>query len=541
MSTTTVTFLQARVKARQQVAAALPDDHSKAKAGDDLVKNLNSPEVKKQAYESVKTLAQTIRNIRGGFISVADALVAFDAKNFRDKDNNVLSLSKEWSPLIKEFDVTLQFSLEQATDAVVLMKSLSFHSSTVTDLLGAVTEADGKDLALELNQFMKQLGAKETGALEMKNRFQQLADDVILFNAKIDVALEKAEAKINTDLESAKARLSALEKELESWNQKVEFWRNDGGIDGGIGKLFLLYNPVGALTGVLNPVGALTGLLNPSANAFSHEHENKKKAECEHNIAVVNQEIKDLLARDQELGPFRTRLAESKEVVTSVQAQILIIVGIWTTINLDIHALDQALLAQLGDNPVITKFFLKKLAVAKEIYAHLTLLLETYIEQTNTTNVDSERQGRLEYPQGYPKGGHVSIPGHHGGAHGDGGSYDAGHGHGGSYDTGHGHGGSQAVWLDDGAHGHGGSYNAGHAHGGSQAVWLDDGAHGHGGSYNAGHAHGGSQAVWLDDGAHGHGSSYNAGHGHGGSYAAGHSGGYYPGGRARGGGYKSRR
>ncbi|KAJ7037044.1 hypothetical protein C8F04DRAFT_1093418 [Mycena alexandri] len=373
MSTTTVTLTQAREQARQQVAAALPNDQSKTKAGDDLVKKLNSPEVKKQAYESVKTLAQTIRNIRGGFISVADALVAFDAKNFKDKDNNVLSLGKEWSPLIKEFDVTLQFSLEQATDAVVLMK-------TVTAVLGDVTEADGKDLALELNQFMKQLGAKEAGALEMKNRFQQLADDVILFNAKIDVALEKAEAKIKMDLESAKARLSALEKELESWNQKLNV---------GAGEIISAI-AVGAAEVAKSlftlDFAGMMGAINSVANAVSHDAELKKRSECEQSIAVVNGEIKELLARDQDLATFRTRLADSKKVVASVQAQILIIVDIWKTINLDIHSLDQALSAQLKDNPVITKFFLKKLVVAKEIYAHLTLLLETYVEQTNAAN-----------------------------------------------------------------------------------------------------------------------------------------------------------
>ncbi|KAF7366113.1 hypothetical protein MVEN_00488100 [Mycena venus] len=376
MSTTVTTLAslaKAREEAKQRVATALPDDQSKAKAADDLVNKLNSPEVKKQAYETVKSLAQTIRNIRTGFISVADALVTFDSKNFKDQDGNVLSLGKEWTPLIKEFDTTLQFSLEQATDAVVMMK-------TVTAVLGDVAEADGKSLALELTQFMKELGPKEAGALEMKTKFQKLADDVILFNAKIDVALAKADAKIKADLENARTRVTSLSQELEALNEKINVGAGEiiGAIAVGASQ---------AMTALFTlDFSGMMGAVNSIVNSVTHEAEMKKKAECEQSINLVNQEISDLLARDQDLATVRTRLEESKKVVASVSSQILIIVDIWKTINLDMHSLDQALSSQLKDNPVITKFFLKKLGVAKEIYHHLTLLLETYVEQTNAAN-----------------------------------------------------------------------------------------------------------------------------------------------------------
>jgi hypothetical protein len=247
-TTTTTSTAQAREDARTQVASALPNDEAKTKAGDDLIAKLSTEGVKKQAYESVKTLAHTIRDIRKGFLSVADALIIFDAKNFEDKDDNVLSLGKEWSPLIEvcklclfdvallmrrhsvsqEFDTTLQFSLEQATAAVVMMKSMSLHSCSVhvaygltltaiTAVLGSVAENDGKDLAIELNNFMETLRTKEAGALEMKKRFQKLADDVGLFTAKIDVALQKAEEEIKTDLAHARARLADLNNELEAY------------------------------------------------------------------------------------------------------------------------------------------------------------------------------------------------------------------------------------------------------------------------------------------------------------------------------------
>lgn len=89
--------------------------------------------------------------------------------------------------------------------------------TAVTAVLGDVGEADGKALALELTEFMKQLGPKEAGALEMKTKFQKLADDVKLFNAKIDVELAKADAKIKADLENARTRVKSLTQELEAY------------------------------------------------------------------------------------------------------------------------------------------------------------------------------------------------------------------------------------------------------------------------------------------------------------------------------------
>ncbi|KAF8167000.1 hypothetical protein K438DRAFT_1856419 [Mycena galopus ATCC 62051] len=367
-ATTLASLAKAREEAKQRVATALPDDQSKTKAADDLVNKLNSPEVKKQAYESVKSLSQAILNIRTGFLDVAGTLVKFDSKNFKDQDGNVLSFGKEWNPFIREFDEILYFNLEQATDARTLMRS-------VTAVLGDVTGADGKDLAMELAEFMKPLGPKEAGALEMKTRFQKLADDVILFSAKIDVALAKADANIKADLENARTRLASLTQELEAWNQQINV--SAGEIIGAIA--------VGASQTVtallaLDFSGMMT-TVNSIVNSITHEAE-MKKAECEQSINLVNQEISGLLARDKDFATLRTGLEESKKAVAS--SQILIIMDVWKTINLDLRSLEQALSSQLKDDPVITKFFLKKLGVAKEIYQRLALLLEIYVEKIRT-------------------------------------------------------------------------------------------------------------------------------------------------------------
>ncbi|KAJ7729204.1 hypothetical protein B0H16DRAFT_1733338 [Mycena metata] len=348
MSTTVTTLAsldKVREEAKQRVATALPDAQSKAKAADDLINQLNSPEVKKQAYKSVRSLAQTIRDIRKGFMSVADALVTFDSKNFLDQHGNILSLGPQWKPLIEEFDTTLQFSLIQATDASVMMK-------TVTAVLGSVAEADGKDLTIELAQFMADLGPKEAGALNMKTRFQKLADDVILFNVTIDVALKKADEKIKADLENARTRVTSLTQELETWNQKINVGVGEviGAVAAGAGH---------AVTALFSlDFSGMMSAFDGISNAVSHEAEMQKKAECEQNINLANQEINELLARNEDLA----------------------------AINLDMHSLNEALSSQLKGNPVITKFFLKKLSVAKEIYAHLTVLLDTYVEQTNAAN-----------------------------------------------------------------------------------------------------------------------------------------------------------
>jgi uncharacterized protein YihD (DUF1040 family) len=82
-------------------------------------------------------------------------------------------------------------------------------------VLGDVAEADGKSLAIELTQFMTELGPKEAGALKIKKKFQKLADDVILFNAKI-VDRTTADAKIRADLENARTRVASLTQELEA-------------------------------------------------------------------------------------------------------------------------------------------------------------------------------------------------------------------------------------------------------------------------------------------------------------------------------------
>jgi len=55
-------------------------------------------EVKKRAYDDVKALVQTIRQIRDLFHSVNVDLLHFDQENFTDADGNSIQLQARWSP-----------------------------------------------------------------------------------------------------------------------------------------------------------------------------------------------------------------------------------------------------------------------------------------------------------------------------------------------------------------------------------------------------------------------------------------------------------
>ena len=126
--------------------AALADEKTQLQAGQAISAALNSAELKQNAYEDVKELAKTIREIRAGMMKVSGDFIGFDSANFVDINGQPIKLGPKWAPHIKVcvasciksltiadrshaqlFDETLQYSLEQATQSVVMMQSpLSF-------------------------------------------------------------------------------------------------------------------------------------------------------------------------------------------------------------------------------------------------------------------------------------------------------------------------------------------------------------------------------------------------------------------------------
>jgi len=370
---------QVLADARKDVQQALPDEASKNAAGDKLSDSLqNDPVVKKKAYEDVKHLATTIRDIRVGFIKVASDLVGFDAAEFKDTKGQVIKLGPSWKPYIKQFDDTLQFSLEQATNAVVMMKGINA-------VLGDVAPPDGTDLKIELEQFMKQLKKKEEEALSVKDKFQQLADDVGLFSAKIDVALAEAAAAIKAAIQKAQDELKTLEKKLADLNEKIKSLGiatitevATGAVAAGVA-IFTL-NPVAIFTAISSFIAAIgTGIALKKAM--------DERSTCLDDIEKKKREIQQLNERDELLKKYKEKLEATKGIVANISSQIAVIANIWQTINLDMHALNEDLNNNIGPDTKITKFFLKKLAVAKEIYQHLILLLETYVEEVHAADV----------------------------------------------------------------------------------------------------------------------------------------------------------
>jgi len=96
-ATTTVTGAEthAEILAKNSTEEA-QDDHNKSVA--DAVSN---PEVRTRAYEDVKALAQTVRDIRDLFQGINLTLLHFDKEKFKDVEGNDIQLQAQWSPKIE--------------------------------------------------------------------------------------------------------------------------------------------------------------------------------------------------------------------------------------------------------------------------------------------------------------------------------------------------------------------------------------------------------------------------------------------------------
>lgn len=92
---------QIKEDATKDVQAALLDGESNEKARNAVIEALKDPEAQKKAYEDVKALATTIRDIRAGFIEVAGDLIGFDSVEFKDVNGNIIKLGSQWAPHIK--------------------------------------------------------------------------------------------------------------------------------------------------------------------------------------------------------------------------------------------------------------------------------------------------------------------------------------------------------------------------------------------------------------------------------------------------------
>lgn len=91
---------------QEAVNAALRTEAKQENAADAFTTSLNSEVVKKRAYDDVKELAKTIREIRTRFSTINLSLLGFDNEKFKDENGKVLQLGGEWK---KRIDVSLIF------------------------------------------------------------------------------------------------------------------------------------------------------------------------------------------------------------------------------------------------------------------------------------------------------------------------------------------------------------------------------------------------------------------------------------------------
>jgi len=158
-----------------------------------------------KAYEDLKELTATIHKIRKGFTDVAVSLDGFDSVEFQDKNGKIVKLGHEWSPFVKQFNDTLRFSLEQAVDGVNMMKN-------VNDVFADEPSGELANLKFETEIFMERLKRKDADWLQIKDKFQKLDTDVLVFGAHIEVALTEGNLNGRSELlEKYKVELKQTE------------------------------------------------------------------------------------------------------------------------------------------------------------------------------------------------------------------------------------------------------------------------------------------------------------------------------------------
>lgn len=89
-------------EAQARVSALKRDDAANTRVGINFSASLDSPEVKKKAYEDVKEIASRVIDIRGSFTMVSGILTLWDFWGMKDAQGQAVILGPKWKAL---FDV----------------------------------------------------------------------------------------------------------------------------------------------------------------------------------------------------------------------------------------------------------------------------------------------------------------------------------------------------------------------------------------------------------------------------------------------------
>ncbi|KZT05996.1 uncharacterized protein LAESUDRAFT_726569 [Laetiporus sulphureus 93-53] len=353
--------------------SGLQNDATAKKAGDAFNAVLGNPEVTKRAYEEIKTLANTIRTVRGSFQTISIALGTFDFFRFRDENGRVVQLGGKWKELSTHFEKALHASVEVAPGAVVMMNK-------VKDILGGAAGAKRGDLKARLQAFMRELKVKEAEALDMKNHFQDLADRIRIFWSEVELALAipLVDAARKALLNAINARLHELSRQLIDLQQKLNALQvvalSKVAIGGAGAAMAILALCPSAFTAAMESAFRSGEIGNIIADA------QKQKQILEAEIATTIAKMGAAYTEQVILQIYQQVLQNPKRYIDEVAVKVEAVVNIWQTINLDMHALYTDLELNVDDNAPVTAFLIAKMTVAKEMYGKLAWLLDTYVE-----------------------------------------------------------------------------------------------------------------------------------------------------------------
>ncbi|KAI0659411.1 hypothetical protein C8Q70DRAFT_140048 [Cubamyces menziesii] len=336
----------------------------------------HNPEVQDQIVKDIHELTNTIKDIKEAFRRIGESLVEFDNAVFLDVDGDHLQLGRPWRAYQTRFQEILDRSFDNASSAAAFLNQYS--RAILTD----VDQASYKELQTELQAFVKKLEAKAADALQTKNDFTRLADDLRLFSQVIEEALKKAGARIDYELIAAKARLRNLQSQLEEVQHKLKHvgmacvsTLTVGAVSAGF--VIFTLSPIAMIAVVGSAIGsAITGIKYLQAK--------REAARLQEEIKEYNELISQLLEREKLLRKYLERLETTKQEIAGLASQVDAISGIWQHLRSDMIQLQEQLALATDPEMPITGRFMKKIAATRELYTKLAMLLNMYAKNRPT-------------------------------------------------------------------------------------------------------------------------------------------------------------
>ncbi|KAH9887244.1 hypothetical protein C8Q73DRAFT_794802 [Cubamyces lactineus] len=330
----------------------------------------HKPEVQEQVVKDIRELTNTIKEIREAFRRIGESLVEFDNASFLDVDNNVLQLGGRWRAYQTRFQEILDRSFDNASSAAAFLHQYS--KAILTD----VEQSSYQDLQIELQAFVQKLEKKAADALQTKNDFTRLADDLRLFSQVIEEAVKKAGARIGDDLTRAKAHLRNLQGQLEEVQHKMKH----------VGIACVASLTVGAVAAgfvifTLSPIAMIAvvgAAIGSAVTGIKYLQAKKEAAKLQEDIEGCNRQIAELLEKERLLKKYLERLEVTKQEITGLAGQVDAIAGIWQHLRSDMVQLQEQLALATDPDMPITGRFMKKVAATRELYTKLAMLLDMY-------------------------------------------------------------------------------------------------------------------------------------------------------------------